>query len=1215
MKEKIVKNMIKRIIAVVVAVAVVFPLNSFAIQSNAEDQFNEEEYKELLLYGYDVTGGKNLSDINALKKQNPIIDINSGYLDNVKVFSANTSGQESFSGAGSSYREVANEFAISQAAGIFGQIYMVDADLEESFDFARRITDVYSERYEVYSMLIYKKEIVLQSVKPGEIKNYLSKNFKEDLYKVNSKSDAKELFDMYGTHLNTGYILGGRMDIYNYMCTSERGNTFEQSGSLSSKVSAVVGDIKGGLSASISENYENVENDATSQSNYTMRNYGGDGIASLRIEDLLTYNAAYGNGNASYIYSPWVDSINEGKNLAIISVSDNATMPIWDLLDNSTEAFRIRQFLMDAYIERCGDKYDEFMSKYPAFSRSIQEDDGEQGLPEFDGLYIRTPNEYFYHVDSSDIEANGNHYELHKDDRLYLELSNYNPEDVEFEVQNCSIVDEKNLLFKVTGNNGNVVVKAKTKNNEYDRILINTPIKSIDFECGAGTEEYPYVITNTDQFLKISAHTNDCFILYSDLDFAGKDISCLGVFDGQLDGNYCTIENFKIKQNDRWGLFADNRGKIKNLSIKKAGTSLTDNDFSSGGCDYSNDYSGENYSKNSVSAYSAGIICGDNNGEIINCCVSNCFIRNIVKNDVRNSKDSEIIISVGGITGINQGKIDSCMVSDSRILASYFYDEEKNKEYSERILAGGIAGMLIGDGQVIDSVSDISGKGTIMSQAVNKYKLSANVSLSVFSAGLIGYSQSGSIKNSHVFVRNCPESSKYRAIDAEYTFLKSKPDNYWALRGVLTVTDKDNESVIYESDSVCSKDSQLNVLVILPNKNGNNREKDKKSYSELAESNVRIQDITDEGSFNNLKLKKSSFIYNKNSACCIMHGLLRNRSEYMSVSRDINTALSSFILGEKFVPEGLRVKRSIEGAESDEELVYFNLALKGEANIDKELSTDKNKLIISIYENIKSDEIKLSVDSNAIKEIYIDGEYEIYSDEIDDYISSWEVDSIQLMGKMSNNEIVSILDSESGYAAKTQAELRIKNDDIELGDNLITVFCKVNGKAFNPTYILHVKKRDVESIEIVEKPKKLDYHVGDSVNLDGLVIKVNYSEGGDSTYEYSNIKNHLELIGKTVVKGENTVTVTYDGYSNTADFVVTGEERQYSEESETSEIITDESENVDDTTEDTIDDKKAGNKVKAWMIVVPISVTLVMGTTAFVIIRKRKSSKNSKDKE
>lgn len=92
-----------------------------------------------------------------------------------------------------------------------------------------------------------------------------------------------------------------------------------------------------------------------------------------------------------------------------------------------------------------------------------------------------------------------------------------------------------------------------------------------DFAKGKGTMTSPYIIESGAQLLHLKDidTSNKYFKLANDIDLDNKNWLPIPDFQGNLDGNGCTILNLKIhRTGDNIGLFSDLSGDIKNLTIK-----------------------------------------------------------------------------------------------------------------------------------------------------------------------------------------------------------------------------------------------------------------------------------------------------------------------------------------------------------------------------------------------------------------------------------------------------------------------------------------------------------------------------------------------------------------------------------------------------------------------------------------------------------------------
>ena len=576
-------------------------------KNNSSSSANENELHKLL-YGFNVTDGKDLAEPDALNETYPIINPDSDYLDKVKYFSGTQGDSKSYSGRTRS--EVINKYMFDSVANTFGKIYMVDAEVTASFNTSNRVKNAYSEYYQIFSKWIERHHYIVQ-LSTEEIRDYLSERFVQDLYSVQSKKDAKTLLSRYGTHLNTGYSFGGRMNVTNYMSSSDYSTDYSSSKELGTVLFAKfsIADFGGG--ADVGEMDETHVSTDYDSSAFMCKIYGGNPEVPNNVDELFErYGSINGVDKSGYGYEKWKNSVNADEHLVIIGIPKGAqSIPLWELLDDYDERTpQIRKNLIDAYIELCGDKYDEYQNKYKQLDRRIYKEADKSVFPTYNGLYIRTQNDFVYYVEADDFKYDAGHDGVFKNEYLYFDFETYDKsQNIEYECQGCEIVDSKNAIFKVTGNSGtNLIITMKIGKEAWK--LAQIPIKEADFEGGTGSADYPYIIINKEQFSNVSKDTSSNYILCSDLDFGGKALPMLNDFKGCFDGNYCTISNFYIPHSQNWGLFGINTGTIKNLCIHDAGTSVNEDGFIAGGVDYGTDYENDGYTTNSIQATKAGMI-------------------------------------------------------------------------------------------------------------------------------------------------------------------------------------------------------------------------------------------------------------------------------------------------------------------------------------------------------------------------------------------------------------------------------------------------------------------------------------------------------------------------------------------------------------------------------------------------------------------------------
>lgn len=202
---------------------------------------------------------------------------------------------------------------------------------------------------------------------------------------------------------------------------------------------------------------------------------------------------------------------------------------------------------------------------------------------------------------------------------------------------------------------------------------------------GTGHKDNPLLIGNTNQFINLMSNLDVntqklYYELVDDLNFYGLYYKMIGElndkskqFKGVFDGNGFTISNVTLNTDEYIGLFACNKGTIKNLNVKLCYLGLNSND-----------------KENSY----AGIICAKNEGIIENCHVEECKLE--VKSKGNNLlKGKTINTFVGGIAGESKKEINYSSVINTKISAESIkkIGDARKSNNINNIKIGGIAGI------------------------------------------------------------------------------------------------------------------------------------------------------------------------------------------------------------------------------------------------------------------------------------------------------------------------------------------------------------------------------------------------------------------------------------------------------------------------------------------------------------------------------------------
>ncbi len=1145
----------------IIAVCLIIETIPIYAYNNAEKEEKEAAEKKALLCGYNVTGGKELFSSDSLQTNTKIIDpekeyLGKKYLDN--IVKDEKSDQIVSYCESSNLKDVSLEYANAVSAGLFGKVFVVDTDLTATFNTNRSIKNAVQERYEVWSMCIYEYYYV-SNWEPEEVVNFLDDKFVSKIKSITNITDAKNVIKTYGTHLITGYFYGGRLDVTNHTRTESLDTKIFEGERLDAKMKTAIGNVTAGGNMSLAEDFYSYENTKQTTSTYNFRKYGGNSIGAMTVDQLFTYNPSLMDGAGGYVFKQWTDSLDAGEKLNIVGIPNGAyCIPLWELVDNKIEnAGNIKQLLKEAYVELSDSSYDDYMKKIIEDKSVVVTPTPDSSLTLL-GADIKTKNGYYYYVEESDF-GNGTHDFLQNGETIYLDYVTKNKTDkVTFKPDGCKPINLSQGIFEVDGTT-EVVIKAYLNDNTEPSFVFRNKINEGIFEGGTGDEKYPYIITTTSQFEKIALNRRASYILFSDLDFNGRSISCMGDFNGTLDGNYCELKNFKISSCKEWGLFRNNYGTIKNLKISNAGSSKDEKGFVANGINYRLDFQNSDYNskENSIMAQSAGIICAVNKKEIDNCYLENVYIRNIIKENKDYAQNNALIMSVGAIAGVNDGKISNCMVKGTRLLGSFIHmDNTLNGEVS--VYVGGITGS-VNNGKINSCVVDMT-SSSIMSQNYNWFNqnnpdFESSCIFRSFSGGLIGYCiDKIEIDNSLIYVKSTENQGGYKSIDSEY-FTKNpgEPKIKNALRCATIICS--NGCEVNSSDrniAVCSDETlkeELKIEGIIPTSNGDN-------FSN-ANSIKRLNNIffngENESDFELLANRTNSYIYKNYLSLRVQHILQRPRKDYMKlriVYRSENDNIREHYEGQFFVPDDIVIKRSFD-SKNEEELNIYNLRIsdsEGNNAINKKLEYGMDyRIEVGLFDGevTTNNSYMLSIKKNDIIGINVVEDEEnplvIYYDSIDKYEDEWkDVLNIELVYSDGHRESVN-----EHPEIKDKLNISFRAAESMLGQHLDTVYGTINNKPLSDDYVIEVKNRKVTKLSIVNLPE-FDFFEGDKVDysrLNGLILEVEFDVGDKKTLQSVDDLKLLEVTGDTIAKGKNHVILSYMDYKNTVALEIEGKEK------------------------------------------------------------------------
>lgn len=1141
----------QKIISFVILLAIVltampyFEIPVFAGESAKGDKDTEE----ILGYGYDVTSGE-LTKGN-LRKIKRILS--SDILNYAKIGTHTDMVYKSE--VASSAQEIAEKVGNIYSAGIGGRISAVNLDISASFDRNNAVSTAVAERYELYYANIIRKQVLL-SFDLADLRNYLSEDFKRDLFAVKNENQAIQLLNKYGTHLITGYDLGGRIEVTNYQTKSSFQKSWAYTDSLSEQFEAGNTAASANESFSMTQHYTQGYNTATESSAYSCRIIGGDAVAGLTVDHLFTYNPSIADGKGNYVYDRWINSLNEENKLNIVGIAKNGNaIPLWDLLPTGSQYNMIRRYLLSAYITKCGDKYGEFCKKYPALYAEATEDGSEtHGNVDIEGFYgiSKTGSKTgivskvsFKEADKSSTVTSGTVIAMILKNST-VDANEKREWGISSGSQYATVEDALNGVFKINDdvtNGTKVEIYAKVN----DKIIATWifEVKESNYSGGEGTEESPYIIATSEDLYKMSINKEDWtayFVLADDIKIE-HELGVIGTesnqFSGVFDGNYCTISGLKRgtygdpKTDKYLGLFGVVKGEIKNLIL-----------------DAPNVYGTANIGDvddNGVLKVCAGALVGKNEGTVSNCIVKNptTILRyeHDKINDDKLSKNSTsgVVLYAGGLVGENEGVVSNCGViaPTVRAMAAFSAWEKEGNGIltTETCAAGGMIGYSGGGKYEYCYVKTEMAKGvageidsSVTGKLTNKNK--THIAANNYAGGMIGYAAgSGTLDQCIIDVPNEISARRQNCAKNE-----SKRGSGTLVGYVDTVdTFKCTSVFAHAPRTVRATDSALNNFYYAATKNGAGNEE---GISLGGTDNFHALGKDEKVTTNNTNIKNivsaSKSKWTNEDGAEGSFPVLKSFAFDKIKSMIINSSVKdTFYHGEAFSPEKLEVSLIPDYGKDSDGAISINTYKIDYSSYNRlydehesangyaiEVSLSKYSKTYKVYVK-KCDIIYFEAEDVGTGDIFVD---DIYSKDTRD---------IKITAKLSNGELIDpIAQSDLSYVNYPKGTFTIALENASNGKQYPVVGknkVNVSYNGLTNTYIIEAKERTLTKLEIISMPSRMNYLIGEEFSADGMQIKAIYEDGLEKIVDNA----ELELYGTTISDGENKIFVSYDAYVTT----------------------------------------------------------------------------------
>ena len=272
----------------------------------ADSNRNQKNY---LCYGYNVVGANKGYIDSAQITQYPIldkkklaladydttVDMRRAYITDTVSNNASDFYKQFNADANVSYSGVMFSGSVAAEYGQSSQWHT------ESTMIKHLETHSYQERY-------------LEGISRQALKGFLSEQFVDDVETMT----PEDVFDKYGTHLITRYLMGGRIDLS--LKLENKSNMTEQQ--IKTAVSASYG--KG--SANLDTNTQSMVKTLVSNSTLKFMSLGGTRISGSNIDELRSQ------------YNELIDEMGVTPDICMIPDFKNSMVPIWELFDGETAA-------------------------------------------------------------------------------------------------------------------------------------------------------------------------------------------------------------------------------------------------------------------------------------------------------------------------------------------------------------------------------------------------------------------------------------------------------------------------------------------------------------------------------------------------------------------------------------------------------------------------------------------------------------------------------------------------------------------------------------------------------------------------------------------------------------------------------------------------------------------------------------------------------------
>ncbi len=1016
-----------------------------------------------------------------------------------------------------SAEEMMRKFGISSTSSQKASVGIkkIKAGFETKFSHSVDYTHT-SKSEEIFYYFCYRAVCEQYRIKTtSDYSKMLSSDFLADVDALSNQITPEKIasfFDLYGTHVLIQYDKGGQMTF-----TASAINTSTED-SLNDNVSTEINTSAGVESEKINANVEAAQSVETAFSLLTNNSNMQSGSNWETIGGSSIYCNQFSGKNISFDESSleaWVSSISGSENSNSTLIPETSQwVAIWEVLNDVKHA-AVKQALYNYYIEQSAASNSEFFAKFCKYTNMVS-------IPSYT---YKNSRGYVYTLSESSMVNGALPVEAGSQITVPISFSNDKNYTVDYDISDGASVD-KNGVVSIDENayEGTEITLdfyingVKSYNVKFTVKKEGAPYTETEFDGGYGTSERPYIISSFAQLENMKYYTTRSFMLANDIN--GNDAQWTPfAFSGTFDGAGYTISNLKI-DSTAWsvGFFSYVNGsnnEIKNLNLDNI--SITSSRETSG-----------------TSTAFIGFIVGYLDSESI---IQNCSIRNssATINHTYNStaNNDTFEIGLGGITGYNSGRITNCHSEKNNLsisLTGKCRSDSSEESHACVLDIGGISGKTY-EGTVKECSSydnTLFGHTYTYGMYRKTPKIFKMFSMYFYIGGVIGNVQGGTVSGNRYYNNGLTLHKEYSTGSSLFSYADYNKTIYGTTDKLIgKIHDADytlTENL--EDPNRSPKVKQITGVHVTQNSNNKHFVDQMFDYSTLSVKGV-YDDNSLKNSFNMYHITEFNSSKPGNKIVTVTYPYCYKNEQQAIIPITHNISIEILPLDVKELTVTSHPSQS-EYFIGDEEFNITGMEITA-VLADGSMNVISNYDIIGFDTSVPAESLPISISYGGKT--------------VDINISVSEVQAFKLqiltMPTKTNYAVGDPLDL-TGLSVKVFYNNGTVSAPISEGIKASGFVPQVSGhQTVSLEYEgvsseMKVNVGKVSAIEIVEKPAKENYYVGDKkVDTTGLLLRVIYengivreiSEGFDSVSDLS-----------AVSKGTETVTVAYAG--KTANFNV-----------------------------------------------------------------------------